>query len=1018
MSLHRESCLAVLLLAVASAAAPTRADEADDRYAVAAGHYSQGRWELAVTEFQTFLQRHPDHSKTHQGVFFLAEALLQTGDTEQAAGHFRRYLDSQPEGKYGRAALFRAGEAAYLAGKPGRAKTELKQFRSKYPNDKLNAYVLPYLGDLALAEDDVDAAVRYFQAGLSLFPQGRLLDDCRFGLARALERQGRNDEAKDLYKAVAAKPEGPLADDAQCHLGVLQYATGEHAEAIRTFSAFETTMADSPWLSNARLGHGWALRKLGRLEEAKAMFRKITSDAKVGMDAWYWLAVVQRTEQDWPAAAESMASAARAAGPKHHRAPDVRFHAGDCLLRAGRPKEAIEQFDLAIAWEAMASGAAGNEWVDDAIRGKVQAALELKDHAEVDRCAARFRQQFPQSPLAADVHRALAQSLLQRKQHAQAAELIEPLTAAGTLDGQGVQDRYLLALAYQGLKRDEEALAVVLPVLDSRAIDGLLKADALLMQGTLLVAMQRYAEAVKPLEEFLGAADPAGEAVVKGRAELAICYARAGRLGEAKQTYARLLQAHGEHELILPTVEQLAEAAYEASDFTWASQLFARLENQGSKQYVSKGLAGLAWCQLKTERLTEAAATFGRLLDSDPPAEMAAEAAMARGGVLQRMGRLDTALAMYDLVINQHRNTQQHPQAMLAAARLRDRLQQDRESAQLYRRLAEEYSDFTEADAVLYEWAWVLDELGKTDESTGLFVRLRKEHPQSRYRTDATYRLARRAYLAEDHDRASELIAEVLAGGPADQIREDTLDLRGHVAVARGDWDRAEAAFVELIDQFPQTPKRLVAEYYIADAAYLRKEYEETARRFEQLSRKIRGRREAWLAIVPLRHAQALAQLDKWSEAHGIASKIEADHPGFEQQFEADYLIGRCKAAQSDLEGARDSYQKVIRSPAGGKTETAAMAQLMIAETYWHQKNYAAAAREYWRVEMRFAYPTWQSLALLQIGKCHEKLGEWKEAAAAYARLLRVYPDTDSAGEASRRLKTAPKSQSGAGTAD
>ena len=47
----------------------------------------------------------------------------------------------------------------------------------------------------------------------------------------------------------------------------------------------------------------------------------------------------------------------------------------------------------------------------------------------------------------------------------------------------------------------------------------------------------------------------------------------------------------------------------------------------------------------------------------------------------------------------------------------------------------------------------------------------------------------------------------------------------------------------------------------------------------------------------------------------------------------------------------------MIRSAAGAKTETAAMAQWMIGETYFHQKNYEAALREYLRLEILYAYP-------------------------------------------------------------
>ena len=47
--------------------------------------------------------------------------------------------------------------------------------------------------------------------------------------------------------------------------------------------------------------------------------------------------------------------------------------------------------------------------------------------------------------------------------------------------------------------------------------------------------------------------------------------------------------------------------------------------------------------------------------------------------------------------------------------------------------------------------------------------------------------------------------------------------------------------------------------------------------------------------------------------------------------------------------------------------------------------------------------PTWQAGALLQAGKCRERLGEDKEAAELYQRILKTYPK--------RRLPRRPPSR-------
>ena len=109
-----------------------RGDEADDQFAVAAGHYDRQQWKLAVEEFQTFLDKYPHDRRVNRGVFFLGEALLQLGKLDDARRQFHQYVAREPGGKYARAALFRSGEAAYLAGNFAAAKPDLENFLAKY----------------------------------------------------------------------------------------------------------------------------------------------------------------------------------------------------------------------------------------------------------------------------------------------------------------------------------------------------------------------------------------------------------------------------------------------------------------------------------------------------------------------------------------------------------------------------------------------------------------------------------------------------------------------------------------------------------------------------------------------------------------------------------------------------------------------------------------------------------------------------------------------------------------------
>jgi TolA-binding protein len=380
---------------------------------------------------------------------------------------------------------------------------------------------------------------------------------------------------------------------------------------------------------------------------------------------------------------------------------------------------------------------------------------------------------------------------------------------------------------------------------------------------------------------------------------------------------------------------------------------------------------------------------------------------LTRGQILEKLERSDVALAMYQRVIEQHADSQQLPPALLAAARLHAAAGRDEQAAVLYAQWLRDYPEAPGRDAALYRAAWVERRLGRLADGDALFEQLRAGHPQSEFFGDATYRLAERAIEAGDQARASALLDALLASDAGPEVTQHALYLRGQIAVAAQDWPKVATFMDRLVQQFPDSALRPRAEYWVADALYKQGQFDAAEAALAELAPRLGEQREPWTAMVPLRRAQSLVQQRKWAEARAIAQRIATDYPGFEQQYEVDYALGRCLAGLADFQAAREAYGRVIDDSHGHGTETAAMAQWMIGETYYHQKGYAAALREFLKVEILYDYPTWQAAALLEAGKCHEHLGEWKQAAEMYARVVKEFPNTAVQEECERRLRAA-----------
>jgi len=89
--------------------------------------------------------------------------------------------------------------------------------------------------------------------------------------------------------------------------------------------------------------------------------------------------------------------------------------------------------------------------------------------------------------------------------------------------------------------------------------------------------------------------------------------------------------------------------------------------------------------------------------------------------------------------------------------------------------------------------------------------------------------------------------------------------------------------------------------------------------------------------------------------------------------------------------------------------ETAAKAQWMIGESFFHQRDLGRARTAYLQVLENHNWPHWQARAALQAGKCWELEGDWQEAQALYKTALRRWPGAAPQGQLRARLKWAER---------
>ena len=835
---------------------------------------------------------------------------------------------------------------------------------------------------------------------------------------------GRWQFAADEFRAFLKEhPNHESADTATFYLGETLVQLKQFKAALEQYVQFVERCPDRPQASLAKFRIGETAYLLGHYKEARDQLEDFSARYPEDSRCAYALTYLGELslKHGAPADAERYFTQSLDRFADGPLANDSRYGMARSLVAQGHPDVALPIFRKLVEKN-------DSELADDALHAMIQMAQESGQFEQVDDLVEQFIRRFPESSLEANARRLRGRSLLDRGNYRRAIEAFQQLVSrtsgrqtnlgeaepkpSDTGPAYGVphesenkQDRFLLALALLGEQRYADAIQAVeqLPLDDQEHawMNGVHVARAAAHMG-----MQDYAAAVEPLRRFL-ASHSGGPDVPRCHADLTDCLAQSGRFEEAAAEFKNFQLDHGSHALFLPTTHKLAEAAYSHGQRAWARELFAILARDGNPpEYIAKGLSGVAWCQLEAGDAASAT-TFDRLLNHFPDSQLAPEAALTRARVLERNNQPDAALATYHVVFDKYPQSEQTSSALLGAARLHDRLHQDQNAERLFRRIIEQYPDLPELDAVLYQWAWVLSDLGRDSDATAAFSRIHREYVQSSYWADSTYRLAERALGDKNLVEGKQLADELLENGCEGDLLCHVLYLHGQLEVAAGHWQNVSEPLGRLVIEFPRHALRLPAEYWIAEALYRQGDYQLSGERFDTLIDETEHIEQIWPAMARLRRAQIFAHQKQWQDALRITSSIAESYPSFPQLYEVDYLLGRCLAAQGQFDEARSAYRRVTIRPTGAKTETAAMAQWMIGESYFHQKKYNEAIRAYMRVEILYDYPRWRAGSLLQAAKCYQQQEQWTEAVQLYARLLKEYADSEFAEEASRGLRVA-----------
>ena len=1034
----RKQLSAILLVAACVGCLPrfASADAAGD-YNVALEFYKQDRWEQAARAFREFLTRYSDDERAPLATLYLGQALVNGREFEEARDAFRRFAANYEENADLPLARFRVAECSYFLRDDEQALRELSEYLEMHPDHELAPRALFYSGQTQLRLKDAAAAAKSFETLLAGDPEAPLDDEATYGLARAREGLGEVDSAADLYRQLAADRDSTFGPDSQFRLGAMYFEAEQYALAAEEFATLGGSFPESPLVPKAELNAGYAHYYLQQYPDAISHFQLAANHADFAATAGYWIGVSHKEAGDYAAASATL-KALYEQDPDQPLADSLLFHWAHSELNAENYDEARRLFLKNV--ERWPDG----ERADDSLHLATEAALRSDQLDEAARLNEQFEQQYSQSGLKL-LQKVLAGRIFLAEgdraardqpdnpaamdRYRAAADLFAEVVSGSNIPRTRSIARVQLARTYDRLRQPQQVIETLTPLVEEfRAGDGDAElTESLLLQADNLLALRQYEAAVAVCELYLG--QPAIESPLDAWSNIARAQTHLGdkvaaaaaldRLGELDPGGARLASA----------TYDCAEIVYGASQWEWAADLYGRVVAfDPPSAFHAAALSGLGYSQHESGRHAEAAESFAALISSAPDdLRLASNAAYMRGISLQLAGETAAAITAYDEGLQQFAlPAEGQPDAAQidasynayrcakGAARLQREAGEVEQSDAAYTAAYNELkrqpgAKQAELDKLINEWALLSYENEDYSRADELFNLLIEERPTSDLADDARLYLAESRFFSDQLEDARRGFEELSQSSDADEfVRHRAAVLLLDITAQQEDWTALFEFAKRFLEQFPESDQRWYAKYRAGEAAL---ETDQVQLAISELLPVKDASEEAsvteaeWYPSVWVLLGEAYLLAQDYAAVESTVEQMQTQLPDSPYLYHMDGILGRSYKNRAMFDEARAAFTRVIDSETGRRTETAAKAQLNLAETYLIEKDFETALAEYYKVYVNYMFPRWQAPALYQAAQCDETLKQWEGAAKSYETLIAEFPDSEYAEKAGARLE-------------
>jgi len=233
------------------------------------------QYKEAAAGFSRFIASYPDHPKSAEARYWLAEAEYHAKDYRNALKNYQSLVSvaqhpRREEGMYG------IGWTYYKLNEFPKAIEAFEKLIVAYPSGKFSFDARLRLGDCYFQQKDYKKAAGAYRTVVRLFPKNEGADYALYQLGQTFYRSADFDQASDQFnELIKSYPKSSLADDAQYALGWMKFQKKEYLAAVKEFQIVLANYPESEIAPRAYYSIGDSYYNLRQYATAEKSYREV-----------------------------------------------------------------------------------------------------------------------------------------------------------------------------------------------------------------------------------------------------------------------------------------------------------------------------------------------------------------------------------------------------------------------------------------------------------------------------------------------------------------------------------------------------------------------------------------------------------------------------------------------------------------------------------------------------------------------------------------------------------------------